>query len=130
MSRDPNAADQKLLVVHHDSIVLEDLREAIGEMTGGAVVHHALELSPTCFLDMRFDAALIEVSRNARLFETAPGDWVASLGRIIWITDNADRRPDTPRAIAQLEQPFRTDDIAHVLKTAGVLSRIRPAPSV
>ncbi|AHM05137.1 hypothetical protein roselon_02839 [Roseibacterium elongatum DSM 19469] len=121
MSLDAQAQSLRLLVVHHDLIVLEDLCETLAETGSAALVDRADTLRPDDLDGQCYDAALIEVSRNATAYETAFQTLSKALARVIWITDDMHPAPETPLVRTSLRQPFRTEDVTTALEAAGVL---------
>ena len=110
----------RILVVHHDAVVLEDLCETLTESAGDTVVERAYALRPEEIRGKSYDAALIEASRNARTFRDASRTLSQALTRVVWITDDVNPAPDAPGQSSVLRQPFRTEDVTAALKAAGV----------
>lgn len=121
MSFDIRAGGLKILVVHHDAIVVEDLCETLADTARSARVDRAADLSPASFGEKSYDAALIEVSRNHSAFEVEFDRLSRALGRIVWITDDLHPVPASHRLGASLRQPFRTEDVQAALRIAGIL---------
>jgi hypothetical protein len=126
MAHGAQAHRLNVLVVHHDAVVLEDLCETLSESAGEAVVDRAEILLPGEIGGKIYDAALIEVSRNATAFEEAFDALSGALGLVVWITDDMHPAPDAPLRRASLRQPFRTEDVTAALRAAGV---VRPGPA-
>ncbi|MEM8849264.1 MAG: hypothetical protein AAGE03_04430 [Pseudomonadota bacterium] len=121
MSPSPRGNRVRVLVVHHDMIVLQDLCETLNETAIEAVVDRAETLMPDHVVGRSYDAALIEVSRNAETLTRAQDHLAKSLKRVVWITDDMYAAPEGPAQHASLRQPFRTEDVTAALKAAGLL---------
>jgi len=126
MTHDAQANGLTFLVVHHDAIVLEDLCETLAETAVEAVVDRADVLLPGDIGGKVYDAALIEVSRNATAFEEARCALAGALNRVVWITDDLNPAPSAPQLSTSLQQPFRTEDVTAALRAAGLF---RPGPA-
>lgn len=127
MTHDVQAHRLTVLVVHHDAVVLEDLCETLAETSVETVVDRADVLLPGAIDGKVYDAALIEVSRNATAFEDAGGALAGALNRVVWITDDLHPAPPAPLVSASLRQPFRTEDVTAALRAAGLFG---PGPAV
>lgn len=121
MSSNPRVNRVRVLVVHHDMIVLQDLCETLGDVAIEAIVDRAESLSPEQVVVQKYDAALIEVSRNAETLNRAQDRLTKTLKRVVWITDDMHPAPEMPKTRASLRQPFRTEDVTAALKAAGVV---------
>lgn len=123
MSVDCRGNRLRILVVHHDAVVREDLCETLSETARDVLVERADALRPRDIKGTSYDAALIEVSRNAGAFRQASGALSTVLSRVVWITDDLHPAPDAPQHRWVLRQPFRTRDVSAALRAAGVVPR-------
>jgi hypothetical protein len=128
MHSDIRARRLKVLVVHHDAVVLEDLCETLRAAQGTVLVDRASSFLPREMEASDYDAALIEVSGNETAFSDL-GDRLAKLlRRVVWITDDFHPAPEAPTFRADLRQPFRTEDVTAALCAAGLFPTGDRAP--